>query len=365
MIKLKWFVILSPLIGAASAGAPANAATILTAASEDITAVSNGTTAISTTSTHFDTTYSRSALTITTATTVFPPTNRWELPAFSSASADFWFSVQYSLPSTSTTANAQWFGFYDGANIRLGIEGTGNLSEIRVFKRDTTPTKTTLATATGSLCRANTRCKLDCHIVYAVSGSVDCYNNGTSILTYSGDTTTNSATTLSKMYVANLTSSTSSRYSEIIVADADTRSMRMYTCAPNAAGATQNWTGSASNVNPTTVNDANFNYTTTNNDLSQWTPQSATCTISTSGTTSVVDVRSSIRLARGTTGPQSARHSLHSNSADSDNGSDLTLSTSFGNFTYDWGGTNPNNGAAPWAAADINSGFSFGVKSRP
>ena len=354
------------LIFAAVLGSiPCHAATVLAAASEDITAVSNGTTSISTAAGSFDSSFARSSFGLVTSSTSIPPTNRWETLAFSSASSDFWFSFQYFLPSTSTTNNAQWVGFYDGANIRLGLEGTGNASEFRVFKRDTTPTKTTLATSTSALCGANTLCKLDCHIVYAVSGSVNCYNNGTSVLTYSGDTTTNSATTLNKMYFANLVSASTSRYSEVIVSDSDTRSMRMYTCAPNAAGATQNWTGSASNVNPTSANDANFNYTGTSNDLSQWTPQSASCTISSSGTTSVLDVRSTVRLAKGTSGPSSARHSLHSNSADSDSGSDLTLATSFGNFTYDWGGTNPNNSSAPWSPSDINSGFSFGVKSRP
>lgn len=345
------------------AAVPARSAVILTSCTEDISCVFQGTITVSTTAGHFEAGVSRLALSINAGVTTIPPSNRLETNTFSAASSDFWVSFNYHQALASTTASVQLVGFYDGANVRLGLEGTGNNQEIRLYKRDTTPTKTTLATATGSLCAAATLCKLDIHVVYAVSGSVNVYNNGTLILTYSGDTTTNSATTLNKVYLSGgLSPGGAIRFSQLFVSDSDTRSMKSYTCAPNAAGATQSWTGSVGNVNPNSYNDATFNYTASNNAISQWTPS---CTIPSSGTTTVVNVRSYGRFAKGVGGPQNVRFSLDIGTTDYDNGADLSgLTTSFQNFEYDWGANSPAT-AAPWTPSEINSGFGFGAVSKP
>lgn len=347
-------------------GAFPASATILAVAGEDVNSVFQGTVAVTTTSGRFDSAFARFALTLgNTGVTTIPPPNRIETSNFSSASADFWVSLQYWLNASTTGASIQWLGLTDSGTTRLGIEGTGTNQQIRVYKRDTTPTKTTLATATGSICAASNLCKLDCHIVYSASGSVDCYNNATLILTYSGDTTTNSATSLNGLWVGAGPVNNTNNFSEIIVSSSDTRSMRMLSCAPSSAGNTQSWTGSAGNINPNSYSDATFNYTTSNNSISEW---KSGCTVPTSGTTSVVDVRSHGRLAIGASGPQNARFIFNESSTDYDNGADLAgLTTSFGNVQYDWGGTSPATSSV-WTPTELNTIFTtggFGVKSRP
>ncbi len=359
MIK-KSLLIVALLLGAT----PANA-TILAACSEDISCVFQGTVNVVTTAGRFNAGYARFSLQPSAGSTTVPPPSRLETDTFSAASSDFWTTLYYYSGASTTTNNIQGVLWSDTGTgvVRVGLETTGTAQQIRAYKRDATPTKTTLATATGSLCAGSTLCKLDVHIVYTASGSIDVYNNGVNILTFSGDFRTNGITALDKVAVGTFNTSTT-LFSEFFVSDTDTRSMKMVTCAPSAAGTTQNWTGAFGNINANSYDDTVFNYTTTNNDLSNW---KSGCTISTTAGTSIVDVQSYGRLAIGATGPQNARFSTAISGTDYDSGSDLVgLTTSFGNFRYDWGATSPAGGA--WSPAGLNTIFGaggFGVKSRP
>jgi hypothetical protein len=346
----------------------ADAATILSACSEDISCIFQGTVSVDATSGHFDSSYARLSLKPTASAAAVPPPNRIQTNTFSAASADFWVSATYFNTGATAGSNAVWVEFSDAGTQRLLIRGTGTNQTYKLTKRTGggSPTNTDLATATGTICAATTRCKLDIHVVYSSSGSVNVYNNGTLILSYSGDVTTDSATTLNQVDFAAEDNVNNSSWSEIIVSDSDTRSMRMVTCAPSAAGLpSSSWTGTASNINANTASDVTFNYTTTSNDFSNW--QSG-CTIPTSGTTSVIDVRSYGRLAIGASGPQNARFSFNESSTSYDNGADLSgITTSFTNLKYDWGATSPATSAA-WTPSELNTIFGaggFGVKSRP
>jgi hypothetical protein len=163
--------------------------------------------------------------------------------------------------------------FTDGATPRLLLRFITNVQTIKLTTRNAAGTLTDLATATGSICAVATVCKLDIHVVYSTTGSVDVYNNGVNILTFSGDVTTNSATTLSKFSCCNSSTSTSTfaDTSELQVRTDDTRSLRMVTLAPVAAGNTQAWTGVVGSINETTLNDAANINDGTGNLKSQWT----------------------------------------------------------------------------------------------
>ena len=342
-------------------------AAILATCSEDVTGcIFQGAVGIDSTAGRFAAGYARFGIRPdnNTATTM-PAPNRTEVN-FSAPSSDFWASIYYYPNNISVAINVPFITFGDAGGIhRLGLRASAASSTtFKLAKRNAAGTITDLATATGSLCGIGALCKLDIHVVYAVAGSVNVYNNNTLILTYSGDVTTDSTTALSIFAASNFGNVTNggTTLSEMIVADTDTRSMRMITCAPLAAGNTQSWTGTVGNINANSYNDTVFNYTTANNALSQWTTG---CTIPASGTTSIVDVRSSARLAKGASGPQNARFNLRISGADYNPGSNISgLTTSFQNFTYDWGANSPATGT-PWVPSEFGSGFNLGVLSQP
>ena len=341
------------------ASAHGASATILAIGGEDINTVRQGTVSIITTAGRFNSTYARNALAlVNNPATGVPQGNRLDVN-FSAASSDFWGSIQYySVTSGGTTLNSNWIAFTDGGITRLMLRGSGVAQQIKISTRNAAGTVVDLATATGSLCSANNRCKLDIHVVYAVAGSVDVYNNGVLIATYTGDTTTDGATTLGQMQVANHTSNNEVDASEIIVADIDTRTLQLQSCVPQAAGTPQDWSGGlVGNINEITISDATFNSTTTASQVSNWT----SCTLP-AGVQAVVNVHTCARMSRGGGGgPQNFRHEVRVSGVNHDSGADIMPATSFGNDCHNWGGNAPGGGA--WTPATFPE--NMGVQSRP
>jgi hypothetical protein len=147
-------------------------------------------------------------------------------------------------------------------------------------------------------------------------------------------------------------------FSEIQVRTDDTRSLRMVTLAPVAAGNTQAWTGVVGNINETTINDANNINDGTGNLKSQWTVGSLP-----SGTFGIKDVIQSARIANGTSGPQNYRWELRISGADYDNGADILATTTLTNVQKDWA-TSPATSSA-WQQSEIATGFNSGLLSKP
>jgi hypothetical protein len=119
-----------------------------------------------------------------------------------------------------------------------------------------------------SITSTSTAYKIDMQITnYGTSTSVNVYvnNSNSPKITYTGNlvTGTPSATNLDQVIITG----SSIRVSEIIVADTDTRNMSLATLAPNAAGDTNQWTGSNTQINKLTINDDNYisNNTSGNN----------------------------------------------------------------------------------------------------
>lgn len=353
---MKWVLLaLALLCGAARADAA-----ILAACSEDVSCQFNGTVTVDTTAARFNSGYARFGMGAAGSTAnVYPPTNRVSTNTFSSASSNFWMSYYYYMTTTSALNNV-FTEVLDNGVVRIIIRAAG-ANIYKVSKRTAANSLTDLG-ATFTLCSTNTLCRIDIHVVYGTSGSIDVYNNGAAAFSYSGDVTTDSAITLNQADFSNWAASGSGVFSEIIVSDSDSRSMRMITCVPLAAGNTQTWTGAVSNINTNSFNDTVFNYTTSTSALSQWTTG---CTVPSSGTTTVVDVRSAARLAKGASGPQNARFNLRISGADYNPGSNISgLTTSFQNFQYDWGANSPATGT-PWVSSEFGSGFNLGVLSQP
>ena len=107
---------------------------------------------------------------------------------------------------------------------------------------------TTLATSgTGLSDSPSIPDKIDWQVNYATAGGAALYINGNQVLTYTGDVTTDGATTLATADFGGLDGPIWA-WSEVIIATTDTRMMALASLPPAAAGATSHWTGSDANL---------------------------------------------------------------------------------------------------------------------
>lgn len=364
----KWLLGLALWLGA-TALTPANA-TILFAGGEDIDFAASGNITTSTTAGRFRSAWARSCQFVNAVSgdSSFPPGNRIEPNTPFTASSDFWFHGQFIdlAASGGTTANLNWISFAsvtDGV-WRLALRGTGTNGQFKLDKRNAAGTVTNLATSASGLFTNAAIFQIDVHVVYAVSGSVDVYLNGsgTASLTYSGDTTTDSATQIADMSLSAI-SSVDGCWSEVVVSTTDTRTIGLLTIPPVANGNAMQWAGTnpcSAILNQSVVNDVNFIASTANNDLAQ-------CTISPSiptGTWAVEALVMATRALRSGTGPQNIAFSTRSAGTDYASG-DYAPGASFGNIGPYIQSVNPAT-SNPFTTGELGTaGFNIGVKSRP
>jgi hypothetical protein len=300
-----------------------------------------------------------------------PPANRLQTPTFSSVStlwihANFW---SYSSTTGTSGEQALLIRSPDGV-ARILLRQTGTSGTLKASKRNAAGTITDLATASGTF-PASTNTSLDLEIVYGCTSSdqVVLYLAGTQVINYTGASIcTDSATSLNQVEFMGVNNGTGNAnscnitqttcWSEVIIADSDTRGMGLWALAPQAAGNTQNTVG---DVNPTAFNDANFVSTGSNNALSEWT----TPTTAPSGTWNVQAVVQEARVLASTSGPQHFEWLARTkDGTDHVTGSVAPPIASFGNFNNQIWATNPHTSAA-WVISDIASGFNLGIESLP
>jgi hypothetical protein len=195
-----------------------------------------------------------------------------------------------------------------------------------------------------------------------VAGSVIVYVNSVLVMTYSGDVTTNSATQLAQVQLASADcggNGADTYWSEVIVATNDTRAMNLWTMNGTTAGNAQAWTGTASNPNQTTNNDATFISSATANQIQEYkTPTLA----QPPGTYTVEAVVNSVRASNGTTGPQNLNVVTRIATTDYLSSNQL-LTNSFANYANFVQSTNPATAAA-WTTTDLlSTNYQYGVKS--
>jgi hypothetical protein len=199
---------------------------------------------------------------------------------------------------------------------------------------------------------------------------------GTQVINYTGASIcTDAATQLNQVDFASFNNGTNNNggcnsgsgygatcWSEIIIADSDTRGMGLWTLAPQAAGNTQSWTpNTVSDVNPVTINDTNFVSTGSNNALSEWT----TPTSPPSGTWNVLAIVQEARVLASTSGPSTAEWLMRTkDGSDHTTGSFTPPVASFANFNNQIWATNPHTSAA-FVIGDITTGFNLGIESTP
>lgn len=337
--------------------------TILFAGGEDSDLTPSALGAVTTNTAFFRSTKARCALSIGT-TPAGNYTEGWT-GTMSTASSEFWFTGRY---------YAEYFGnstgeglvFLDGLTRRLYLTqnpSNGN-NPLSLVKRTAGGTNTILQNSSLAF-SAFGLIKIDVYIKYAVVGRVRVYTNGTLVIDYSGDVTTDSATTLSGFvcgkFHCQATAATAGpcHWSEIMAATVDTRSFSLVTLPCADAGNTTSWTDGtlASKINEVTVNDATIISTDTANAVNQFTIGSDNL----AGNPGIVAVSVVARAQKGATGPANAQLMVRTYGTDYVS-STKALQTSLQPTIHFWE-TNPNTGLA-WTDDELMAvGFNVGIKS--
>ncbi|MFD1985442.1 hypothetical protein ACFSOZ_23300 [Mesorhizobium newzealandense] len=303
-----------------------------------------------------------------------PAKNRIVTPPFS-ASSTLWVHAQYCsvwLNTGScvndTTASSQMIRIIDGAgNATLVVQGTGTAGEVKISSRSSSGTFTDLVTCPGTI--GITLQQVDLSINYGASGQVTLYNNSVQVCTYTGDVTNgDGATTLNQAEFSSARATNGGQlytgeWSEVIIADTDTRAMSRFTANTVADGNTVGFSGA--NVcsaiwNAKPFNDANYGYSGSNNVVHE-------CTVNgtiPAGAYNVLGLVMSARALVGTSGP------LHFDFVTRVSGTDYTSADfaplpSFSNIMNYIQTTNPAT-SSPWAVSDFAAvGFNVGEKTKP
>ena len=355
----KWLL---PALVFALAGAPApSSATILFAGGEDTSFTLYGGAAVN--GSGVRTGFSRETIYVVDNNTTDPPPFRFETPTFTAVSA-LWIHGQVFPNTPGAALNGQQAVLVrspDGVS-RIVVRLTSTNNQLKISTRNAAGTLTDLATMSGTWSGSDSSTwPFDLYINYTCSGSgqVILYLSGVQVINYTGNPCTNSATQLNQVGFAAIQSNTNTTWSEIIIADQDTRSMALWTRPPVAAGNTQLWTpNTAGDINEGTINDANSISTPSSDVLSEWT---GSATIP-SGSWNVLAVVQEARVEAATTGPQHFGWVARTGGSDYVSGSVAPL-TGFSNFNNQIWATNPNTGVA-WTTSDVTAaGFNLGIES--
>lgn len=291
-------------------------------------------------------------------------TDGW-LASFTAAQTSFWWTARMYITSFTSGSNTLFdvVPFLDGSVRRLilGHDGTGTAASphLRLYKQSAAGVRTTLATSSNVIASANLY-KLDIHVSsYGATGTVDVYMDGTLWLTFTGDLTTDSSTSLSGFAMGcNGSASTNTvLWSEIICASDDTRSRSLVTLPPAANGNAWAWSNSFANVDETTTDDTDIATSSSAGDVAQATVTSTGIT----GNPAIHAVCVSARAQKGGTGPQNADLGVRTGGNDYWS-ADLALPAAQNRIANIWA-TNPAT-SGNWAYTDLTAaGFNIGVKS--
>lgn len=274
--------------------------------------------------------------------------------------SNFWVHGQAFPTGSTSTSGDEIIALYDAGGVkRLVVRGTGTAGQLKISTRNAAGTYVDLVTASSNF-TASTVQAIDLQVNYAVSGSVTLYIAGVQVATFSGNITTDSATTLAQVGYGQANSANHWDWSECIVSDSDTRGMGLLTLNPTASGSTQSWTpNTVGDVSKAFINDSTSISTSTNNALSEWTIPTGLPT----GNYQLLAVAQSARVEIGATGPTTFTWLMNVNGVNKTTGSNSPLVGSFSNFNGQIWSTNPNTGSA-WNFSDL-SGLQLGIESMP
>jgi hypothetical protein len=276
--------------------------------------------------------------------------------------SSFWVHFQDGTGITTTGANCNFVSLADSGGVgRLFLRGTGAAEQLKLSTRNAAGTYVDLVTSATGLWAPSVVFSFDMQVSYSATGFVNLYINGVLVLTYSGNVTTDSATSLSYLYLASPQVAGGNTMSEVIVADSDTRAMGLWLLNSSVAGNAQTFSGTGSNVNKSVINDLLYISAASAGLIEQFKTGGLALP---GGTYTVATVKMSSRALVGTSGPQNLEYVTRVGSTDYVGGSWGPPVGSFGNDLANY--MQPTNPAtsAPWATSDLTaSTFNYGVES--
>ena len=321
---------------------------ILWAGGEDID-FPNGTIAtVSTTASNFRSGYARCAIAASQTT----PAR--SLAFIGGAITSEWLSFRGYANSPSISSRLVGFGLSGGNKGLFVGTAAAAATKCSLIKYDGT-TATELATESGTSLSNSTLHRFDIQLVnYGSSATVSVWVDGTQVIS---GTFNVAVTGMTNTDCVEVWGSAGFFFSEIIVADEDTRSLSLVTMAPNATGTTDSWTGTVpTNINPTTINDANSVFTNTAAQDEQ-----ANLIDFPSGTFTVRCIKIAAR-AMSTAGATATKVALGINQGGTINaGTAQTTTTAFTTYERLMDATNPVTGN-PWLQSEMN-GLQLNMRS--
>jgi hypothetical protein len=177
------------------------------------------------------------------------------------ALTSLWFSVRAYVQDLGTTNNRGRIGLgKSGTNNGLYLGRGSSAGKMALLKYEG-GIWSNLAEEAGTSLGSALR-KIDVQVIdHGAAATVNVYLDGNQVIALVGDTTISGVTGLDSIIATCTANSEYWHLSEAIVADEDTRLMSLVTQAPNLAGDANAWTGLYTDIDETTLNDADLLYT--------------------------------------------------------------------------------------------------------
>jgi len=182
---------------------------------------------------------------------------------------------------------------------------------------------------------------------YGASATVNVYVNGNLACTFTGDTRISSLTDLDQVAIVGDTTNQRTMSSEVVVADEDTRAMRLVTLAPNATDGGSTFTGNATTIDETSLDQADSSYSNTNDNIGLF------GLTDTAGTYAVKAVMLSVRATKSSDSTPTKIALGVKSGASTDAGSDQALTTDWAHYMRLMT-TNPIT-TNPWTTAELDA----------
>lgn len=276
-----------------------------------------------------------------------------------------WAHAQCQIQDGRTTANQFLLFLYatGGTNAGVGVVGTGTSGQVAIVKRNNAGALTILNTSAASVVGSGTTLSVDFFVNYSTTGQATLWIGGVLIAdTGAGvDVTSNSLTSVTSFQMGSA-GPNNCYYTEVIIADSDTRAAGLWLLNNTTAGNAQTWTGTATNVNKTTINDATFISAASAGLIEEFKTGGIALP---AGTYSVAAVKMSSRAQGGSAGgPTKVEYVTRVGSTDYVGGTWTPPVGGFGNDTQNYmQALNPGTGVA-WTTADLTAAtFNYGVES--
>lgn len=292
-------------------------------------------------------------------------TDGW-VATLSAPASSFWVTGRFYVEDNYNAAG-EALVFRDGTQRRLYLKTGPGADYYHLYTRNAAGANVLLATS-GSTISFGSIIKIDVFVNYAVAGQVQVYIDGTKIIDYSGDVTTNGATTLSSVVFGNWSGQATAgssygktSWTEVIIASTDTRGYSLCTLGPTGVnGNAWGWSGSSADIDEISFDDTDSVTSTAAAQVAQAKVDSTG--IAAVGSTGIAAVCVSGRAAKGSAaGPTKLDLGVRTGGVDYW-GADISLSTSLDRVSTIWE-TNPNT-ATDWLESDLTSvNFNIGAKS--